>query len=334
MSAEKVTVAWIDDDPDRKEDAENLIIPDKMDVVSFGPQELLDKLTPQKPVADLFLVDYFLNQFKKAGEVPFQYKGLAVGNRIREVHPEHPIYAVSGKDELFQTQRFAAQNTFDRLFHLKDLQRDGKRILYHDALDYRRIRNTRIGTSSIQAVLQLLKGPESCKETLLEVLPEELHNGLTTQSTSLQLARWVMRELLALEGVVYSLEYAATHLGMTSDTFANPRISQIFLGAKYEGIFTNTFDSRWWVSELDRIVVEEARLKSLRGGNINVLAPKVCGIKADGLARCRVCKKPYPETMALEGSKSIPVHFRCSIRYPKKKKALFYDETRKPVYQS
>jgi len=342
--SEEVRVVWVDDDTSRREDAKNLQHRrPNLKVELLSPLELESVLgdaewKDAKP--DLFLLDYYLDRSNDEQGNRFAHKGLTVAGQIRETLPEHPIYMVTAKTdaedepELGQETR-AARATFDRLLSLNILKSEGANILYHDALDYRAIRQCK--EADLGALIGLLKPPQDETERLRLVLPTGLREGLRRSESSdrlyvgdaISFAAWVRGLLLAVPGILYDELYAATHLGVNDDGFR--RLIDKLEEARYEGVFSKTTPKRWWVSKLNDLVFRHGNAHGAASSDPRKIGPQVFEVGEGDLAKCGVCGERNPETVgvSLENeADSRPVHFKCSRPHPRRKKELYFDEYR------
>ena len=334
----KVKILWIDDEViDHAEDAKNLMYArKKLEVSIIHPTNLDSELRPLKTsnnIPDLFLVDYFLDEVKFEGEGngKYQHRGLAVAGRLREFEPEHPIYVVTQKDAkkegIFFSEAQAVRAVFDKILPFKDLQREGHNILYYDALDYRSIRKS--PRRNLGGLFKLLQAPDDLKERLKLVLPEELREGLAPYGNTITFAKWVRLVLLDLPGFLYDQLHAATHFGMTVETFK--KISPKLKGAKYSGAFAKTSPALWWVSKLNDIIFSMPKARKINKTNPWELCPMVFNLPKKMHTKCIVCGDPFPETVGMnlkDDSDLQPVHYRCSIPHPNRRRELYFDEPR------
>ena len=183
---QKVNVLWIEDETaDRKDDKDKIERQQKNLKISLvHPSKIDDYLTENW---DLFLVDYYLNlqslhdnDASNPDDIKYKYLGLTADSIIREKFPDIPIYCMSSKyeDLLHGPQYFSIHNSFDRFLDLVDIQNNGEKFLYYDALDYREIRKSNNG--DLSRIFELLNAPEEIQKRLQLVLPSSVKNGLYT----------------------------------------------------------------------------------------------------------------------------------------------------------
>lgn len=344
-AGKKVEVLWVDDE-DRGEDVKNLEYESRgrLKVLVVHPNDLnkkLDKLKTEGVIPDIFLVDFFLDQVKGKNNERFNQRGLAVGGWLREEEPERPIYVltekpINNKKGIFTSEAQAAKTFFDKILTFREVQERGHDILYYDALDFRLIRESM--RNNLNALFQLLKTPERVKERLKLVLPEELRSGLSSlgstkrpRGNAIAFAKWVREILLSVPGFIYNELHASTYMGMSIEYFKRKRVSSKLETARYCGVFARTNPPLWWVSELDDILFSNPKAQKTGKTNPWEVAPIVFGIPEEEKTKCTVCDGLFPETVGInlkDDTDLRPVHYRCSIPHPEKKRELYFDEPR------
>jgi len=338
----KVTVLWIDDNPEREEDAINtasaiedlnveFIRADQFVAEGSDLQNNFYNIIESSNVPDLFIIDFRLDR-KAEGKIG--RGGLSVASQIREKQPDVPIYGFSEDYEKPDQSVLRAHEHeyFDRVLTMPIIEGFGSEILYYDALDFYMIRKAKSG---FEGIIKLLKAPKSSHDFLLKVMPEifcegveNVESGENPKSNPISFARWVQRELLAFPGPLYDELYTATHLGMTLKRFN--KIAKEFGAAEYSGVFSRGLNEhRWWVLEINKVLFSNKKAKKFDDTAPWALAPKVYKIKER--TKCEVCKRENPETVGINiNNKEIrkPVHYSCSVPHPKMKRKMFYDEIR------
>ena len=300
----------------------------------------LTELRKDKKIPDLFLVDYFLDEIKFEGEGngKYQHRGLAVAGRLRELAPECPIYVVSQKDTkkegIFLTEAQAARAVFDKILTFKEIQREGPNILYYDAIDYRYIRKST--RRDLKALFKLLQAPDDLVERLKLILPDELREGLASlgslsypEGNAIAFAKWAREVLLTTPGFLYDELHAATYLGLTIRAFRT--ISKELKKANYNGVFSRTTPHLWWVTKINQMIFSFPKAKETNKTNPWELSPIVFNFHKKAQARCIICGEFFPETVGInlrDDSDLKPIHYRCSIPHPNKRRELYFDEPR------
>lgn len=335
--SETITVCWIDDDLEHREDVKNIEHKNKkLQISFFHPNDFLDKLGDGfgKNIPDLFLIDYYLDRKGDGNKDKYEYKGLTLAGTIRETFPNHPIYAMTNdlakKTGPFASRSYATQSLFDDIYEYNTLQAQGHNILYYDAVDYKILRDTR--KNSVKALFQTLNAPEHQYEMLELILPNELQSGLGTNQSGncIAYARWIKNELMRYPGFLYDVNYNANYLGTTPEVF-DAKLSSKFKNVRYTGVFSNSQKTLWWVSEIDKKLFSYKKAKGMSSVNAWEVAPKIFNLSQKELSKCGICGKIFPETIGVNVNNPEdirPIHISCSEPHPKIRPRLYYDEIR------
>ena len=338
-----VRILWVDDEiEDHKEDAKNLeTAQEGLKIIIIHPNQLLDlfnDMSEKERIPDLSILDYFLDQVESGDQGKYKQRGLSAAGVIREMDPEQPIYVVTQQnrkvDGIFYSGSRAAIFTFDRILTFKELQRNGHNILFNDAIDHRKIRQS--PRRNVNSMIDLLKAPMDDYNKIKMVLPEELRYGLSPRrgrlspdGNAISFSRWVNREFLITPGFLYNQLYVSTYLGMTTDYFN--KIATRFKKAQYQGVFSNTLPPLWWASEVRSIIFSNPKSHKISQTNIWEVAPILFKIPKSEFSRCAVCNDILPETVGTNVHDDLdarPVHYRCSQPHPNKRKVSYFDEQR------
>jgi len=343
MKNDSLLIVWIDDDLDHSPDAD--ILQEKMMKfnenvkVGFYHPEAFRRKIEEKEDIDLFLVDDKLNRHRFEGE-RYRGKGISYIGLVRENYPDVPVYIFSAEPEskIYADLAYISEREADSKLTYDAIQDRGHVILYYDALDYKRIRNTI--SEGLDKLIDLLSPPNIEKEKIRDLLPDILKTsefqGVRTEAVagrSLDFATWVRKALMKKPGFLYDLLYSATAIGMTKEAFKQ-RIEK-FEPALYTGIFSKTLvDRLWWKTSLFDIVVEKAKEKKENKeklpSDIRKLSVYAFDLKENDIAECAVCKGKFPDTVGIrpQDGKKEPVHYRCSDENPEYTKMLFFDDLR------
>ena len=321
-----IKIVWIDDEPSHMEDAKTLESKRKDLKIKFiSTSNFEDFLKKQEDGMDLFLIDDKLRG---------RSVGVGIAGKIREKFPEIPMYLFTAYPEEYGISTAlaeAAKSLGDDVLDLKKVQREGHDILYYNAIDYRRIRES--PHEEINALLILLKAPDEDCKRIVSALPESLKKGLLTRSdgNAIAFAKWVKRNFLKLPGFVYNSLYSATKLGITKKAFQD--LASEFEDARYDGVFAKTGPKLWWDSKLAKIIFQLASEK-LRGDDttdLRKLTTKLFSLDEAKMSKCSVCGEKYPDTVGINKDDEEdyqPVHYKCSEPHPTKTRVLYFEEAR------
>lgn len=322
----KYTFLWIDDDPTRKTESDNIKDRLKLDVdIKFIdvknkslPDEIKTILSGDEP--DLILMDHMLNKIKENG-----YKtGSTAAEVIHEKWPGCPIICVTAVD--LKDIDLHKQSIYEDIFKFANISSYNS-TLVSIASSFQELKKNPL--QNIGDFIGLLKAPEEDNERLIAIIPEELKNKELYQDKSLPLkiSRWVRHTLMAKPGFLYDRMWTATLLGIKEESLS--RIEHIFSKAKYCGIFADEGNERWWQSKLREILFS----KFPDSDEIYPwkLGRKLPGINEADFSKCYASGKDFPETVAYtdEAAKTRkPMRLRHTVSHPGFEKFLFFEEMR------
>lgn len=311
------TVWWIDDNENRKEDAENLEQNlNDVHVIFHQPAQALRQLDPEDQDyealddLDLVLIDWKLHE-----KGDFLGKGLTMAGRVREAHPQVPIYGFSSEFEALQSG--AGSDQFESLMRIRDLQ--GKRnaeILESDLKAFETIKQQR--NEGFESLIETLNPPEGAIDGIKSVVPREYIDGLQSHGErggdAVKFANWVRNRFLETPGPLLDDTWAATKIGLTKsvlEEYADELNGTSHGEITYDGVFSHRNSRRWWNTLLIDAVVTLAEDAQFR--ELNAFGPEV--LKIDDKPQCKVCHEERPETVAAgqDGRDAgSPVHHLCS----------------------
>ncbi len=337
----KARIIWIDDEKIKRErdakilEGRNLAL--KIDV--WHPCEFSGKIGRLGDANDyplLFLVDDLLNQIPlNKGEESYPERGLTIAGSIRHRFLDYPIYGMTEHEDhpsgLLHLLSHAGEQSFEELLSLSTIQDKGHDLLYHDAIDFFRIRTSK--RASKKAMLNLLGAPSEIETDVEIALPTGLRGGLAVAGQegdgAIAFARWVNKALLVTPGFLYDRLHSATYLGMNTAAF--DRIEKRFTKARYSGVFSKTKAPLWWSSEICRLLFEARTILAADSRNPWEIAPKLFKMNPRDMARCAVCGGYFPETVGLntdDAREERPVHYKCSESHPDFRREPFFDDVR------
>lgn len=345
MKNHKVSITWIDDNKEHKSDAdileEKMMEFNKSVRVNFYHPEVFRKRIGEKEETDLFLIDDKLNRHSFEGE-RYRGRGISFIGLIRENYPDIPVYIYSAEPEsrIYSDLAYISEREAELKLTYTEIQDRGHIVLYNDALDYRKIRNTI--SEGLDGLIDLLSPPAIEKEKIRGLLPHILKTsefqGVKAEAIagrSTDFASWVRKILMKKPGFLYDILYSATSIGMTKEAFKE-RIHK-FKPALYTGIFSKTSTKKlWWKTLLYNVVVEKAKEKAKEENKENIpsdvkkLSVYAFDLTKSEIAKCVVCEGEFPDTIGIRLHDDIkePVHYRCSDENPDDTKVLFFDDLR------
>ena len=220
---------------------------EEFEVSFFPPPPNLDLAPAFEIDADLYLVDYELDQVQPDESIA-NYRGATLATHLRERKPDSPIVLLTSMNLPAWTmdQRVVeASNIFDDVVYkdreLRDDLAGVKAKLRSIGFGYRDLRQC--GDRSVSALLGLLKTDDEGREQAL------LANPPPGEWTAVEAAKWIRSILLRYPGVLYDCIHSAVALGISQESFNSLEIREIFEPAKYHGLFNGT-QERWWKHSL------------------------------------------------------------------------------------
>lgn len=320
---EKLKFIWIDDARQRRSSAKSLAINLNItvDFISIENKNVQDEI--EKSVnwndADLIIIDHKLHKNKDS----IIRTGSTVAELIREILPDCPMVCVSAVDidhDISQAQR----DLYDDVFSFPKLQK------HYDTLEviaksYKYMTLNR--PKNQDEIIKLLKGPDSEKDRLLTILPRHLKEKFNDKSLLQRISKWVRFILFKTPGFLYDELWTSTLIGIKHGSFQ--KVSNIFKGANYKGIFSDPSDLRWWAANVKEILYEKVKDEKYR--RPWELGQRLKGCSEKDRSICYACGEAFPEIVAFvdeTGIKQAPMHLRCTIRHPNYQPMLFFDEVR------
>ena len=318
---ERFKFIWIDDDPERIGVATNLGRRLKVDIeftslrklnVEYVLAKILKKAQP-----DLVIIDHRLDT--AASELI--RTGFMSAAFIREKWPACPIICVTGidKDNFNSQQHSLYQETYE----ISDISSHDTEILsIAESFKHLRLRKFK----DIEMLLSVLKVPDDDKYKLASILPQEIKEHITDKNLAVHLSKWIRKTLFARPGFLYNRLWVSTLIGVKEESFK--KVEYLFASSKYEGIFHNKSDQRWWKSEVLDILGTQVSAIGLPW-EIGRFLPK---IKKSDYSIDYVNNEAYPETVAFVDqtidSKQYPMRIKYTEPHPNYEDMLFFEKIR------
>lgn len=310
-------MVWIDDNPGRESTAADL----HAHFVNVRGKDLAPVLKALLggPLPRLVIIDHVLDGATNTH--PVFLKGSTIAEAIKEKWPCCPVIGVTNADKLTRID-LRTRETYDALFLFQNF---GK---YID-----RIRGIAHGfalltktDSDIQTLIRLLKPPSEETPRLLDTLTDDLKGSTQDRSVVSRIYRWV-EHLMERPGFLFDALWSATLLGLNEAGF--DRVSSIFDGAKYTGVFAQPDEPHWWSSRLsDRLY---RRHKPEPGELSWHSGRRLPGIKKEHFSFCHYCKEEFPETVAFldeDTTERRAMHLKCTLLHPLHKRELYFEDIR------
>ncbi|AMG01922.1 MULTISPECIES: response regulator [Vibrio] len=282
------------------------------DIIEPKEEQLKEKLTNVSSY-NLVIIDF---RFDQPGSAIFR-SGASLYSLIKDHTSSIPIYLISVLTST--TNQIGDFDLFINDTRLKDGNSFKKEIEDHILLK---------NCQTIEHFLTLLSAPEDTNEDLRLILKplfskvkfhsrdNEIPKESISQSLNLLLFQWLTQTLLRKEGFLVCKKGAAIALGISTQYF--DAIAEKFDVAKYSGLFSGSFEERWWLTLLEDVVINIHDTNDLLSKHsFSEASSLLLGAKDDeDFSTCVVCSKKYPDSLGIlaQGDpKDIhPVHTHCS----------------------
>lgn len=319
----KLKFVWIDDNPDRKQSSINMERKLGVDI-EFGDVKnndlhdyLKSLLLPKQRQPDLILIDH---KFEDSDSGIFK-TGSTIAALIRETWPSCPIICVTGVDK--NEVDFQKRSLYEEVYEFHNISKNSDEIM-SIAKSFRKIKEK--NPQNINDIITLLNAPESERQKIITILPNELKENINDIGLSTSISHWVRNTLIARPGFLYDKLWLSTFLGIKETSFH--KIEELFKPAKYKGIFADDSNPRWWKASAYSILSKNI----LERGLSFEKGRKLKGIEKKDFSKCHVVQTDVPETVAFEdetpSSKRYPMSMKNTVPHPAFSNMLFFEELR------
>lgn len=319
-SETKIRVLVLDDDPARETayhqmekggDAEVDFRCLKDEDTAKVIQELPDT-TP-----DIIFVDHRLDKTAVSGNL--MRTGKCVTPILREKWSKPPIIGVTAakKDCLDHDGSRFYEEVFDfsDISQLEDFVRPI--VMGYDSLN---------GLSDVGAFVERLNGPPDEVDAIVHSIPDEVR---TLESDSLRHAmyRWFRRTLHGHAGFLYGKEWVAVSMGIDNENI--DCFLESLKPAKYNGIWSDPCQPRWWKKYLFEIALKD---RTSARESVQSAACRLLGVEEGQYSICHKCGGKWPEVLAFTDdsllAELVPAHLECSLPHPKRYLSHLFEEPR------
>lgn len=318
--SEILNFVWIDDDADRAEAAITLgkhigvnclfinVKPENVDYMS-----IIDDVNP-----DLILIDHNLTEIG-TGTIK---KGSTIAALIREKHPKYAIVCITGQESNnIDSQQRSSYETVLSYDDIKDHYLTMKSI----AESYSKMKT--FPPKEAKELFDLMKVPKEELIRLETILPHEIKENLNDPSIFSNISHWIRDVLIERPGFLYDRLWAATLLGLNESGFE--KVKELFISAKYQGLFEDESKERWWKSELIKTLSKQVKTSGLPWEKGRFLPNlKTRHFSKDYYSNY---KEEYPEVVAYLDETTIErkqMKLKYTVPHPKYDKLLFFEEIR------
>lgn len=312
---------WLDDYPQRERSAKNMaeklnveveFISLKSKKVESVLKEVLEKEEP-----DLILMDHSLEKAK----VETVNKGSTAAAVLREKWHRCPIVSVTSVEK-FDMDSFQ-RSAYDDIFQFEKGAKNYSKIL-SIAHGFKTLKGNY--PESISDIFDHFGVPESDRDKMVKILPSEIKDNIQDENLLLEIYRWFHSVLLKRPGFLYDRTWVCTLLGLSSAGFK--QVQKKFQKAKYQGIYCDNSNERWWKSKVLSILGKEVEEVGLPW----VIGRSLVENKKRYYSRCYVHEEEYPETVAAVDETNEtewhPMKLKHTEPHPLFEDMLFFEELR------
>lgn len=312
---------WIDDNPDRKVNADNMaqqlgIAVEFINANKTSIDGLLVKLVNNQP-PDLVIMDHSLDTV-----ISDTYrKGSTAAVFIHEHWPSCPIISFTGVP--LNEIDIRHQSIYEGVYPINKISENYSAVLAV-AAGMKTINDTRI--KDLSTIISLFNAPQVDLSRLATVMPASLKNNFDDSSLGLEVLRWTLFTLFDRPGFLYNQLWASTYLGLNEEGFE--QVETKFEKARYKGVFSNDDKPLWWRSSLTQIVSEIVG----KTGVPWIVGQELVEVKTNLLATCYSSGERYPETVAAvdttEDAPWYPMKLKNTDPHPFYPNLPFFEELR------
>ena len=322
----ELNFVWIDDEPRRLPSSNNLGIQLGVNVrfIKAKNEDLQHVLSElySKEIPDLILLDHKLQNMKSN----FIKTGSTIAEAIRVRWPKCPIVCITGISLTEEAFDIHQKSAYEDVFEFSKISNHYSTLLTI-AQSYKLLRKH--PPQDADSIIKYINPPEDDEKRLKDILPEILKKKEIFRDNSLLMAisNWVRHTLVAKPGFLYDKLWTATLLGLKEQSFS--KVEGLFEDAKYDGIFHDESNARWWQTKIREIIFSTfPEHDTIYPWELGQLLPD---ITEKDVSRCYVSKEVFPETVAFtdETAKNRkPMRLRYTVPHPHFEKSLYFEEMR------
>lgn len=324
------TAIWIDDDPRRKEDADNFrdSIGGRRVKVQFlntrasGFDAELKSISLPDSAPRLAFIDHRLRASHRQSLFTL---GTAVAAFLRQKWGDWPIVGVTA------TPNLTSVSPHYRLIYddfLSSDELDAPKFQFAFSLVREAAKMRRLRLLSADDLIRNLSAPADEIPRLMSVIPTKVSDSLGKPGSTIVISEWVRNTLMGKPGFLYDRDWITNFVGITPAAFN--RKERFFVRARYSGIFAESLPPRWWGASVRELLAH--RFANEAEFEPRELGHKLPGVRKRDWSRCHRCQGFFPETMGrtdpLSRDHIIPLHLRCSVADPQDEQMLHFEERR------
>ena len=320
----KGQILWIDDYPQRSKRATDLEDGSGMNVefISVKGMNLEEELVRirdnYKP--DLVIIDHILD---KVSSDSLTRLGSTLAGLLRETWEQCPVFGITAveKVSLIDNERYV----YDELI---EGDRFSEYVSYIPKVveGFKKCAKIR----SLDGWIALLKAPKEEIERIRTCIPRGVKTDVQKKGFPSRVYRWFRGKFYEMPGFLYDSDWVATFTGVKRE--AVKKYLKHFKSAKYEGVFNDPDDQRWWKAKLYEVIYRKCKDENASYRASQDVANQVLRVKKQDRSKCYVCHKKWPETVAYvdesEGASTKQMHLGCTIAHPLYRYEPMFEEMR------
>jgi hypothetical protein len=149
-------------------------------------------------------------------------------------------------------------------------------------------------------------------------MPHDTKTDVEKKGFANRAYRWFSKTFYRMPGFLYNTDWVATFAGVKVE--AIDKYLKYFDGAKYDGIFNNPNDLRWWKAKLYQVIYSKSKDENAASRSPQDVGNEVLKVKEKERSTCYVCKEKWPDTIAYvdesDGASAEQMHLRCTVAHP------------------
>ena len=320
----KAKILWIDDSPSRKKQAMDLQDETsiKVEFISLKDKDLeKEKISIRsnyKP--ELVIIDHVLDKTKSTEGVRL---GSTLTGFLRESWERCPFLGITAVGNIPKID--IEKYTYDELIEGDQFS---KYVRY--------IPNVLKGfkksatSETIEQWIDWLEPPKKEIERIKGCMPHNVKTDINKKGFANRIYRWFRTKFYSMPGFLYDKDWVATFIGVKREAI-NTYLKHLN-EAKYDGLFNNPDNPRWWKAKLYKVIYGNCKDENAAFRSPQDVAKEVLKIEDKFSSKCPVCGKKWPDIMAYvddsENASLKQMHLGCTVAHPDYRYEPMFEEIR------
>lgn len=318
----EIRIIWIDDSAEREPAADTLreVLRENVEFRCVARKSIDDELAnlmkeepPTLIIMDHSLTDTVSNTFRT---------GSTAAAYIHEKWSQTPIISVTGVDLADFDGR--KKEAYEAIFSFEKISNHYEEI--QSIISGFHSLNQQLHLS-LETIVNTLNASDQEKERIISILPNTFKDHSSNDPSITDFYRWFRSIFYSRPGFLYDKLWTATFLGLSEKGFE--KVMHKFDRAKYNGIFANPKDPRWWKEKL----LEEIAKLTESVGIPWYMGRKIPGVESEeDFSECFKSGEDYPETVAATDDTSTAIWMPMKLKYtnphPNYERMLLFEDLR------